>query len=189
MHGIEDSTFSPPCVEKFEAKATICNGQSKPLKVVCVGSDGHRCPQMVKGKDDLRGDAVTEQLFTILNELLRHDPTAARRSLLVRTYRVVPLSPFSGIMQFVDNTSQFKELLVNEAAVGPGELKALHERYRPHDVKQWEIRTGAFQKAKPISKKMQYLSLHWHRFQPVFRYFVLERWPDLISWHTQGPWR
>lgn len=184
MYGSKD--FSPPCVYEFQARARICNGLSKPLKVVCIGSDGHKYPQMIKGKDDLRGDAVMEQMFTILNELLRRNPAAARRNLLVRTYRVVPLSPFSGIMQFVDNTSQFKELLVTDHPTGAGDRKALHDRYRPHDMRQWDMRNNVF-KAMALSKAkaVRYLTENWDNFQPVFRYFFLEQWPDPVDWYSR----
>lgn len=188
LYGHTDPNFSPPYISRFEGEARVCSGLSMPLRIICIGSDGHRYAQLVKGKDDLRGDAVMEQMFTILNELLRRDTEAARRSLLVRTYRIVPLSPFSGIMQFVTDTEPFASVLVLDNQV-PGERsmrKSLHERYRPHDMTHANMRDGAFQFAgrSDMSKKIGYLALNWHRIQPVFRYFFLEQWPDPADWFS-----
>lgn len=185
-----------PTIAGFDKMATVCAGLSKPLKVKCIGSDGVLYSQMVKGRDDLRGDAVMEQLFTIMNSLLEQDVQACRRNLHIRTYRIVPLSPFSGIMQFVSNTMQFKELLVEgqDSANGNGRGKQktsergrLHERYRPHDLKNFNVADRAFDEYKrkfSLQKRLNYLRVVWKRLQPVFRYFFLEEWPDASEWFT-----
>lgn len=54
--------------------------------------------QLVKGKDDLRQDAVMEQVFGLLNQLLRQNPETLKRKLRVKTYKVVPLSQRSGVL-------------------------------------------------------------------------------------------
>ena len=98
-----------------------------------VGSDGRQYRQLVKFKDDMRQDAVMEQLFAVVNTLLAHDPRTRSRKLKLRTYKacvlpslrcrpmvqhsraavvcrcvwcpqVVPLSPQTGISQWVENT-------------------------------------------------------------------------------------
>lgn len=188
LYAHSDPSFLPPYISRFEGEARVCSGISMPLRVACLGSDGHTYAQLVKGKDDLRGDAVMEQMFTILNELLRRDADAARRNLLVRTYRIVPLSPFSGIMQFVTNTEPLANVLVLDTQV-PGERsvrKSLHERYRPLDMKHAAMRDGAFQyfARSDMSKKINFLALNWHRLKPVFRFFFLEQWPDPADWFT-----
>lgn len=183
-----DSTHRIPYIAAFEKRASVCAGLSKPLKVVCVGSDGERYPQMVKGRDDLRGDAVMEQMFTILNSLLEKEDEAARRSLHIRTYRIIPLSPFSGIMQFVSNTTQFRQVLVERKAGAGGKVASLslHERYHPKDLKHGDILGKAFQYLKEkgggSQKVIQFLKSVWHRFQPAFRFFFTEQWPDPGQW-------
>ena len=44
--------------------------------------------QLVKGNDDLRQDAVMQQFFRLVNELLAADAAAARRQLRIATYKV-----------------------------------------------------------------------------------------------------
>jgi len=41
-----------------------------------------------QGKDDLRQDAVMQQVFTLLNTLLKNNKETQNRKLLIRTYKV-----------------------------------------------------------------------------------------------------
>ena len=46
---------------------------------MCKGSDGRNYKQLVKGKDDLRQDAVMQQLFEAVDTLLCADSDARQR--------------------------------------------------------------------------------------------------------------
>lgn len=179
---------SLPHIVSFEKRAGICSGLSRPLRIVCIASDGKSYPQMVKGRDDLRGDAVMEQMFTILNSLLEKDAEASKRNLLVRTYRIIPLSPFSGIMQFVSNTLQLKDVLTekSKSKTGKSMRKSLHERYRPYDMGHEAIQEKVFRLRKPTeqTKRVDLLRNLWNKIQPVFRFFFLEQWADPMEWFT-----
>jgi hypothetical protein len=79
--------------------------------VVCLGSKGGRFKQLVKGEDDIRQDAVMEQVFGCVNELMaRQDyrqgemesvggqgKASTNKPLKLVTYSIVPLSPASGV--------------------------------------------------------------------------------------------
>jgi ataxia telangiectasia mutated family protein len=52
----------------------------------------------------MRQDAVLEQVFGIINQMLRRSRETRERSLEMRTYKVIPLSPRAGVLQWVDNT-------------------------------------------------------------------------------------
>lgn len=64
-----------------------------------------------EGNDDLRQDAVMEQVFDLVNNLLRRDRETKRRDLRVRDYKVVPLSNQAGLLEFVGNTSSLRDWL------------------------------------------------------------------------------
>jgi ataxia telangiectasia mutated family protein len=64
-----------------------------------------------EGNDDLRQDAVMEQVFDLVNSILRRDPETRRRDLKVREYKVIPLSPRAGLLEFVGNTFPLREWL------------------------------------------------------------------------------
>lgn len=60
--------------------------------------------------DDLRQDAVLSKIFSILNVLLRKDLETRKRNISIRTYKVLPLAPRAGLLEWVDNTAPFGEL-------------------------------------------------------------------------------
>ena len=57
------------------------SGVSRPKIILCCGSDGRQYRQLCKGGDDMRQDAVMQQLFTLVNVLLSGDLAAAKRGL------------------------------------------------------------------------------------------------------------
>jgi len=102
--GIEDPIGSER-VKGFESYFTILSsGNSKPKVVVCKGSKGGCFKQLVKGDDDIRQDAVMEQLFVYVNGLMaRQRRTAlaesgsAKNVLRLVTYNIVPLNHQAGV--------------------------------------------------------------------------------------------
>lgn len=57
-----------------------------------------------EGNDDLRQDAVMEQVFDLVNIILRNDRETTRRNLRIRGYKVIPLAAQAGVLEFVGNT-------------------------------------------------------------------------------------
>jgi serine-protein kinase ATM len=45
-----------------------------------------------------------EQVFELVNVVLRRDRETRRRSLGIRGYKVIPLAPQAGVLEFVGNT-------------------------------------------------------------------------------------
>ena len=60
------------------------SGITRPLIVKCVGTDGNYYKQLVKPKDDLRQDAVMQQVFRLVNSLLQSHPETRKRQLMIR---------------------------------------------------------------------------------------------------------
>lgn len=82
-------------VVKWNPQLVSVGGINAPKKVSCVCSDGVTRPQLVKGKDDMRQDAVMQQVFSVVNQLLKDNKETNKRHARVRTYKVVPLSRVS----------------------------------------------------------------------------------------------
>jgi ataxia telangiectasia mutated family protein len=59
-----------------------------PRIVWCEGDDGRVYKQLVKGRDDLRGDSIMQQVFGLVNTLLGHDAATRQRDLSMRTYEI-----------------------------------------------------------------------------------------------------
>jgi ataxia telangiectasia mutated family protein len=61
----------------------------------------------------MRQDAVMEQVFELVNLVLRRDRETKRRNLSVRGYCVVPLAAQAGILEFIENTTPLQSWLAD----------------------------------------------------------------------------
>ena len=48
----------------------------------------------------------------IINKILRHDAESRKRCLLIRTYNVPPLNEVCGLLEWVNNTTGLRHILV-----------------------------------------------------------------------------
>lgn len=122
-------------VKSYHETCEFVGGVTAPKKMVCVGTDGIQRRQLIKGKDDLRQDAVMQQVFTVINTLLRACKETERRNLRIRTYKVVPLTQRSGVLEWCDNTVPIATILV-----GSADTPGLHKKYYPRDMTAEEAR-------------------------------------------------
>ncbi|XP_037579147.2 serine-protein kinase ATM [Dermacentor silvarum] len=164
-----------PGILRFSAEYRLCGGINKPKVITCVSQDGSEYKQLVKGRDDLRQDAVMQQAFGLVNCLLAHDPTATGR-LAMRTYKVVPLSRRSGLVQWCEGTQPFSEFLLTPHT-------GAHQRYQPHDWTPVACRNAMQEvhKGSPEERLHVYQEVCSH-FHPVFRYFFFEQFPEPSRW-------
>ncbi|KAG8966808.1 Serine/threonine-protein kinase tel1 [Tulasnella sp. 419] len=169
-----------PYIRHYEPDFTTAGGVNLPKISVCVGSDGIRRRQLFKGQgdDDLRQDAVMEQVFDIVNFVLTRDRQTRRRRLCIRTYKVIPLAPQAGVIEFVRNTVPLSNWLLSA-----------HPRYRPQDMRDQviskkmvdvreSIRRGACRPDKLVTefKKCR------EQFKPVMRHFFTEKCRHPTMW-------
>ena len=115
-----DAYALPVTLSSLGASWTIAaTGISLPMVLDVVGSDGNLYRQIIKATqpnstDDTRQDAVMQQLFGVVNACLRSDAAARARRLRVRTYKVVPLTATTGILEFVGGTLSMSAYLVEQ---------------------------------------------------------------------------
>ena len=93
-------------VSGFDSSFTVTDtGIHRPKIVVCIGSRGGRFRQLVKGEDDVRQDAVMQQVFGYVNQLTgAHRPPSSRGidpHLRLVTYNIIPLGPKSGVSEML----------------------------------------------------------------------------------------
>ena len=156
----------------FSTEYSNVGGITAPKKISCLGTDGKWRPQLVKGKDDLRQDAVMQQVFGLLNTLLCKDENAQRKRLHIRTYKVVAMSQRSGVLEWCQNTTPIREFLV-----GSDQKSGAHARYYPNDLKAVECRKLLMdaQKRKTSLKTFEKICKQFH---PVMRHFFYENFPS-----------
>ncbi|EIN09557.1 hypothetical protein PUNSTDRAFT_101425 [Punctularia strigosozonata HHB-11173 SS5] len=167
-------------ISRYESTFQTAGGINLPKISVCLGTDGRPYRQLFKGEgdDDLRQDAVMEQVFDLVNVVLRRDRETRRQKLSVRGYKVIPLAPQAGILEFVGNTQPLQ-----------GWLFAAHTRYRPQDITPNETwQSIQAKRAATANKPNQAEELHAHfcalleRFRPVMRHYFTERHKTPMSW-------
>jgi ataxia telangiectasia mutated family protein len=200
-HDYGNFKIDPPGTELMKEIQPECclapSGLTRPKILVCVGSKGTLFKQLVKGNDDIRQDAIMQQVFTYANELLRRrtvhsranyshrkkgDTRCLSKTLKLLTYNVVPLSPKSGILEWVDNTQPFLDYLQDRGT----RKRGAHSRYWEGE---WSFQLCMEEMMKVSSAKHEEKRAVFDRicenFSPVFRFFFVEMFGhDLQAWHT-----
>lgn len=118
-----------------------------------------------------------QQVFSTVNQLFRNHSTRAK-DLKISTYSCVPLSPDSGILQWVENTIPIGEFLIPRRQV-----QSAHTRYFPGEWTQNLCRNHITH--APDSLKRAAFDEICKHFSPAFRFFFLERFSHSPQqWHT-----
>ncbi|GAX72620.1 hypothetical protein CEUSTIGMA_g76.t1 [Chlamydomonas eustigma] len=169
-----------PMTLRMETTIKFPGGVNKPKLVEVTDSFGKRRRLLVKsGNDDLRQDDVIRQFFGLFTALMQQTKGSSQRSLQIRTYKVVPFSPFAGMIEWVNDTVSLMEYLVT----GPQPVKlGAHTRHAqpPRDL----TFPQAFEaiKKNPFGNPLKtYLSV-CERFPPVMHHFFTEMYQDPTEW-------
>jgi ataxia telangiectasia mutated family protein len=165
-----------PVVTKFGATVSIMSGLSSPKVLTAQASNGKEYRQLFKsGNDDLRQDAIMEQVFEEVSKMLQNHKATRQRNLHIRTYKVIPLSPTAGIIEFVPNSIPINEFLT-----------PAHALYGPHDMKdrmaREKVRTAQGSSTDTRVKEFRKVC---DQLQPVMRHFFLERFDDPDDWFAK----
>uniref|UniRef100_A0A8C3MZA8 non-specific serine/threonine protein kinase n=1 Tax=Geospiza parvula TaxID=87175 RepID=A0A8C3MZA8_GEOPR len=163
-------------ISSFKREFRLAGGINLPKIIDCVGSDGKERRQLVKGRDDLRQDAVMQQVFQMCNTLLQQNTETRKRKLNIRRYKVVPLSQRSGVLEWCSGTTPIGEFLVNAE-------EGAHKRYRPKDYSSYQCHKIILDAQKKHSEEKYRIFMEvCENFQPVFRYFCMEKFLDPAVW-------
>ncbi|KAK8776726.1 hypothetical protein V5799_029934 [Amblyomma americanum] len=95
----------------FDENIRVLQSLQRPCRITIRGDDEKEYRFLVKTGEDLRQDDRIEQIFEVMNDLLRKDPVCRSKHLQLVTYKVVPLTPRVGIIQWLDNTMVLEEFL------------------------------------------------------------------------------
>ncbi|KAF8749128.1 Telomere-length maintenance and DNA damage repair [Rhizoctonia solani] len=160
---------------RYGTRFSTAGGINLPKINDCIGEDGERYKQLFKGEgeDDLRQDAVMEQVFELVNILLKRDRASKRRNLRVRTYKVIPLASQAGLLEFVTNTMPIGGWLLNA-----------HKKYNPRTGNPLYA-TDHLRKARATGKPQVLLDMFMEirkNFRPVMRHFFTEAHKLPTAW-------
>lgn len=159
----------------FDTKINMVGGINLPKVVKCLASDGRYYKQVVKSRDDLRQDAVMVQMFSIIDTFLKKAKECRNRQLGIRAYKVVPLQPLCGLLEWVDE------------AVPIGDyLSDAHKRYFRNDLTSNEARNIMKEEfdreGSNCRSKLVVYNKILSRFHPVLRNFFLETFLVPTEW-------
>lgn len=186
-------------IQGFDSSFSITDtGLHRPKIVMCRGTKGGRFRQLVKGEDEIRQDAVMEQVFTYVNELMRRQDDggatqssraetkasvrSSRQELRMVTYNIIPLSPASGVLEWVENSITFGDYILDTKA-SKGYNIGAHSRYYPGEWGHSRCRTHYVQ--SPAETKRESFDSVCKSFSPCFRFFFVERFGhSLKDWYA-----
>ncbi|KAL3277397.1 hypothetical protein HHI36_012746 [Cryptolaemus montrouzieri] len=163
-------------IHSFDKYYELVGGLNAPKKIICIGTDGKPREQLVKGQDDLRQDAVMQQVFTIMNSLLSLNKQTC--GLKIRTYKIIPLSMRSGVLEWAKNTMPIGLYLL-----GDDENMGAHQIYRPQDKSPSQCRKTMKDAANSnAEQKLIVFRRICENFKPVFHKFFEENFLHPTVW-------
>jgi serine-protein kinase ATM len=129
----------------------------------------------VKGKDDLHQDAIMQQIFYEMDGVMQRSRETRRREMRIRTYRVVPLKPQTGVIEWVLESIPLLEY-----------LERTHGNVYSKDWK-WSICRQKVHEAATSEhgKRLQIYQDVCKHFHPVLSYFFLEHFRDPDNWFAR----
>jgi hypothetical protein len=158
----KDDPIGSERVSGFESYFTITDGGLRmPKVVVCIGSRGGRFRQLVKGNDEIRQDAIMQQVFSYVNELtaVRNHTKASQIDprLNLVTYNIIPLSPDSGVRYFhflINYCSSFRADFLHKLCLGSGMGGRIDAVWRLHRRQGVKLRKDLGFEFKVFSARM-----------------------------------
>ncbi|XP_039291235.1 serine-protein kinase ATM isoform X2 [Nilaparvata lugens] len=165
-------------IYKFKDSYEFVGGVNAPKKLECTGTDGIERKQLVKLDDEIRQDAVMQQVFSIVNSLLQKKKQTRQRKLYIKTYKVVPMTQRSGVIEWCDNTTPLAQYLI-----GRGDNSGAHQRLRPNDLRP-ELCKQMLNQVSSKSKdtKLRVFNEICDGIQPVMHNYFIE------NFSTPGDW-
>lgn len=101
-----DLPFITQLCDEFE----ILESAMHPLKLKFLSTDGRKLNFILKRDKDMRKDMRVIDLFTFINSIFMRDNKCKQRNFSVTTYAVVCLSEQASLMEWVQDTTTFRQI-------------------------------------------------------------------------------
>ncbi|KAJ3261955.1 hypothetical protein HK103_003798 [Boothiomyces macroporosus] len=162
-------------IERFESSFNLPGGINAPKVLKCVASNGKTYRQLVKAKDDLRQDSVLSSVFNVVNMLLAKQIESRKRKLSIRTYKIVPLAPQAGVLEWVDGTVPIGNMLIQSH---PNQRIAEElSRYRTVMKSEHDKKGSTLESKLKVYRKIE------KAFPPIFGAVFFEMYRDPKIWY------
>ncbi|SMN21300.1 similar to Saccharomyces cerevisiae YBL088C TEL1 Protein kinase primarily involved in telomere length regulation [Maudiozyma saulgeensis] len=171
IHSSEDGKKNRPYIVSVTEDIHVTStGISLPKIVKFKMSNGVTKQVLMKGSnDDLRQDAIMEQVFTQVNNILMQNEELSKSKLRIRTYKVIPLGPRAGIIEFVNNSVSLHQV-----------LKEYHkdDKLKFDDARR-EMKAV---QTKPNPERLKIYNKIVSIIEPQLRMFFFENFIDYNAW-------
>ncbi|KAI8866961.1 hypothetical protein GQ42DRAFT_180984 [Ramicandelaber brevisporus] len=191
MHDFEISipgTYNPngvfPRIREFCPTMEIIPTKKKPRKLVMIADSGRRYMFLLKGMEDMRMDERAMQLFSLVNTMLRTDPSTKTRQLGIITYPVITITPRSGLIGWVEDTVTLNQQIkaYRQSNNMPIDLEiSLFHHMTPAYVQLPELqRIEVFEYAISRTSALDLARMHWNNSRDS------ETWHERRSNYTRS---
>lgn len=146
------------------------SGISLPKILTFYISDGTKRKVLIKGSnDDLRQDAIMEQVFGQVNKILQTDKQMRKLNLNISTYEVIPLGPNAGIIEFVAHSISLHQILT---VLHRNDTVCFDQARRSMKAVQTKSKTERITTFKNLVEEIQ----------PQLRNFFFDYFPEPLEW-------
>lgn len=97
-------TSTPITIQRIMQTLKIIPSKTSPKKITFLGSDGLSRPFLLKSLEDLRLDQFVMNSFRTVNSILAGNRQTRLKN-VIRCYSIVPVSEYSGLIQWVESPS------------------------------------------------------------------------------------
>ena len=175
--------YEVPTLSHWDKQISTVGGINVPKRLKVHASNGLSFYELLKGKDDLRQDAVLEQVFCTVNKLFKNNANARHQRLSVRTYIVTPLSQATGLVQWCSNSVSLGDYITDSSSP---KSKGLHPRYYPNDWNENVCRKEyANCSKKPFAQKLEKFKEILSHYHPVLGYMFHELSSSPKEWYER----
>lgn len=113
-------------IAAFSGELKIMNSLRKPVVLSIIGSDTKEYKFLVKYDEDLRKDQRIQQIFKLMNSVLRQDNN--QQNLNIVTYEVIPLTKDLGLIEWVEDTRVLGDIIMEG-------IKSQRSKFRYDDIR------------------------------------------------------
>ncbi|KAI7908116.1 uncharacterized protein BX663DRAFT_493038 [Cokeromyces recurvatus] len=91
-------------IASIDARILMMASMRKPKRITIYGTDEKEYKFLVKGGEDLRLDERIEQLFNIMNSIIKRNAFCSSQNIQISTYKVIPMASNLGLIEWVSHT-------------------------------------------------------------------------------------
>jgi DNA-dependent protein kinase catalytic subunit len=169
-------------IVSFDPSILVMGSMRKPKRIKIHGSNEKDYMFLVKGGEDLRQDQRIEQLFEVMNNIMRQDPACCKRNLSLKLYKVIPMAKDVGIIEWVENTKPLKAIIEEELGKHASSAEVLRH---PTTMMHMKMLASCVPKDQNLAQHQQYLVMFQKAKREMIENLMHQQYkqipPDLLK--------